>query len=70
MAYRNNNSFHSGKIPFELANKKLFINGDDINVHCKGTKIYIWKYSYFNSKLYKPLFEWFSYETIATILIN
>ena len=31
MAYRNNNSFRSGKIPFELANKRLFINGDDIN---------------------------------------
>ncbi len=41
MAYRNN-SFRTGNLPLEIANKRLFINGDDINVHCKGTRIYLW----------------------------
>lgn len=40
MAYRNN-SFRSGNLPIEIGNKRLFINGDDINVHCKGTRIYL-----------------------------
>lgn len=40
VGYRNN-SFSSGKIPIEIGNKRLVINGDDINVHCKGTKIYM-----------------------------
>lgn len=40
MSFRNN-SLRSGKIPLEIGSKKLFINGDDINVHCKGTKIYL-----------------------------
>lgn len=40
MGYKNN-SFRSGKIPIEIANKRFVINGDDLNVHCKGTKIYM-----------------------------
>jgi hypothetical protein len=39
-AYRNN-SYRVSRNVMEIGSRKLFINGDDISVHCKGTKICI-----------------------------